>query len=235
MPRAKKTTKNKTAAKAAKTKEIKLEATSFSDQEDPKTSSSKQYLKKSKVWPLVFVVLIIVFVILIQKGALVAAIVNNRPIFQWDVVRLMYQRFGNQTLETLVTEKLIDSEASEKGIIVSSEEIEKRINEMVANIGGNVTIEELLSFQGISRTDFENQIKTQVIVEKILSQDIEVTDSQIDQYIASNSAVMSGAEGDALRQEAKEMLVNELIGQQVQSWFLELKEKANIYKFVKTE
>lgn len=177
------------------------------------------------------VALVILITVAVKKGWIVSAIVNGQPIFSWQLQQVLSNRYGKQTLEGMITERLITSEANKNGITVSQKDITNREEEMIKSFGGNVSIDEVVKYQGITRSDFDHQIQMQLYVENILSKSISFTDNELDNYIATNSARFEATDTAKMREEAKKMLVNQEISKKVQPWFNDLKSKAKIVTF----
>lgn len=167
-----------------------------------------------------------------NKGLLFAAIVNGKPIFSWELNHTLKSRFGAQTLEGMIGERLVYDEAQRNGISVSQEEIDAKRMEVVASVGGEAQFADLLTFQGMTRADFESQIRLQLMVQKLLGNDIEVTEAEIDTYIAENRAMLTATEPAQLRVEARNVILDQKVNEKIQPWFLELKENADVMRFL---
>lgn len=181
---------------------------------------------------LIVLLLGIIAIFVSNKGLLVAAIVNGRPIFRWQLNQTMLSRFGNQTLEGMISEALIADEARKSGVVVSQEEVDAKVQDVVGSLGGSVSIDELLKYQGMSRAEFENQIRLQLTVEKLLGRDLVISETDIKNFIATNSATLTATSEAGLRAEARDAIMSAHINERLQSWFLELKEKAKILRFI---
>jgi hypothetical protein len=179
------------------------------------------------------VVLAVLGIYLGSRGYIVAAMVNGKPIFRWDLARALQTRFGTQTLESMISERLIADTAASQNITIPQEEVEAKMNDMVKTLGPNVKIEDLLKYQGMTKADFEGQIRLQLTVEKILGKDIAVTDAEVDEFIAQNKETMTATDEAAMRGEAREALTSQKVSEKIQPWFAELKEKAKIVRMVK--
>ena len=188
--------------------------------------------KFSRRWLGIIVVLIVLGYFGVRKGMFVAAVVNGRPIFRWELTNSLVSRFGKQTLEGMISEALIVGAARKSGVTISSQEVDGKVVEVVKGLGENVKLEEVLQFQGMTKTDFESQIRLQLTVEKLLGKDIEITESDIDAFIATNRATLAATEPAALRQEARNTILGTKISEKIQPWFLEIKEKAKILRFL---
>ena len=181
---------------------------------------------------LVVVVLGLAAVFMSNKGLLVAAMVNGRPIFRWQLNKVMTARFGAQTLDGMISQALIDEEARKAGVSVAASDIAKKESDLIASLGGSVSLEEVLKYQGMTKADFEDQLRLQLTVEKLLGKDITITDADVSAYIASNQATLTATEEAGLKEEAKQAIFSEQINTKLQTWFSEIKTKANILRFL---
>lgn len=188
--------------------------------------------KKSKLIYVIILVIALGLLFLTNKGLLLAAVVDGKPIFRWELNRAMTSRFGKQTLENIISERLIATEAQKAGVRVTQEEVNAKEEDVTKNLGENVKLEDLLKFQGMTKADFDSQIRLQMTVEKVLGKDISLTDSDIDNFIATNSSVLVATDPAKLRDEARQAIMSQKIGEKLQPWFTALKEKAKILRFL---
>jgi len=175
--------------------------------------------------------LILLFALALSKGYVLVAIVNNKPIFRFQLTQTMMARYGKQTLEGMISESLIGDEAKRLNIAVSQEEIDKQEEEVLKSFGGKVTLDELLKFQGTTKSEFDGQIRLQLLVNKLLEKDVTVTDEEIASYRETNKALMVSSDEADLKEEARKALLEQKINEKIQPWFTELKNKAKIFKF----
>lgn len=182
-------------------------------------------------------ILAVVFVLVLgawafKNGMIVSAMVNGKPIFRWQLTKTLVSRFGQQTLESMITERLIADAAAKDGVVIAQGDVDKKVNEIVKSLGENVNLEELLKYQGMSKADFEHQIRLQLTVEKILSKDISIEEKDVDAFIAQNRQTMSATEEGALREEARTAIFSQKVSEKIQPWLAELKNKASITKLL---
>lgn len=201
--------------------------------EMPVTSRMNSNGKKSylRMVPAVLVVLLLVLLGM-NKGMFVAALVNGKPIFTSQFHSVLRARFGQQTLEGMIGEMLIRDEAKKAGVVVTKEDMDAKEKEIVSSLGANVSLDDLLKFQGLSKADFEQQVKLQLTVEKLLSKDVVVSDKDIDAYIATNSATLTATEPAALRAQAKQAITAASVSEKLQVWFAGLRQKAKVLRFL---
>lgn len=181
-----------------------------------------------------FIILIVglSLLFLTNKGMLIAAVVDGRPIFRWQLNKVLVNRFGKQILENMVSEQLVANEARKAGVSVSKTDVLQKEQEIVKGLGSNVNLEDLLKFQGMTQVDFDNQVRVQLTVEKVLGKDISITEPDIDNFIATNRALLVATEQAELKAEARQAIMSQKIGEKLQPWFNELKDKAKILRFL---
>jgi hypothetical protein len=175
--------------------------------------------------------IIILFLVALYRGWVVSAIVNGKPIFRWTVSSTLMSRFGQETLENMITERLIADEANKSNIEVTQSEIDAKEQEILNSFGGNVTLDEVLQYQGMTKTDFDEQIKLQMLLTKLIGKDIVITDDEIANYRATNSATLVATDEAGLQAEAREAILTQQVGEKIQPWFTDLRNKAKIFKF----
>ena len=197
------------------------------------TDSSGCCGKKSKTVPIIIVLaLIIVAVLAVNKGWLVAAVVNNRPIFRWQLDKILVSRFGKQTLENMVSEVLIDQESKKTGVSVTQQEIDAKEGDILKSFGGKVTLDELLTYQGMTKEEFDSQVRLQLLVSKLLGKDVAVTDQEVAEYIVKNKTTLVASEEGALKEEARAALLDQKVSEKIQPWFTEIRNKAKVLRFL---
>lgn len=170
--------------------------------------------------------------LLANKGMLLAAVVNGKPIFSWELNRVLVERYGKQTLEGIISEQLIAGEARKQSVVVPPGEVSAREEEIVKGLGGGMSLEEILKIQGLSKNEFDRQITMQLTVQKLLGKDLSITETDIDNFIASNRAQLVATEEAAIRAEARQAILDAHIGEKLQPWFNEIKTKAKILRFL---
>ncbi len=181
---------------------------------------------------LLLLVLAIIGLLVLNKHWIVVALVNGKPIFRWELNSALVSRFGKQTLEGLISERLIADAAKQAGVTVSREEVQAKEDEIVSGLAGDVNLEDLLKLQGMTREDFDSQITLQLTVEKLLSKDVTINEEDITSYIATNRATLTATDEASLRQEARKAIIAQHVSEKIQPWFMELKDNAKILRFI---
>lgn len=221
--------KKKTLAKKKASSDLVTHSIAQTDAMAPTAGKPKF---NAKIFYLIVGLLALSALLLANKGMLVAAVVDGRPVWSWQLNKVLVDRYGKQTLEGIISEKLIEGEAGKAGVVMNSEEVKAREEEIVKGLGGGMSLEEILKIQGLSKEEFDRQITLQLTVQKILGKDLTITDADVNNFIATNRAMLVATEEAALRSEAKQAILDAHIGEKLQPWFNELKAKAKILRFL---
>lgn len=191
-------------------------------------------IKTNKTVRIVLGVLVVVCLALLtaNKGLVVSAVVNGKPIFSWQLNNTLRTRYGQQTLEGMIGEQLIANEAQKSGVQITSKDLEAKQKEVLASLGADVSLDDFLKFQGLTKTDFQHQLGVQLTVERLLTKGLTITDNDISNYIATNSATLTATDPAKLKEEARQMIINNTVSEKLQSWFTQLRQKASVMKFL---
>ena len=167
------------------------------------------------------------------KGFIVAATVNGSPISRFTLVRELEKRSAKAVLDSMIVERLIMEEAAKAGSTVNDEDVDGEIRVIESGIvaqGG--TLEAALAAQNMSHDDLEKQIVIQLTLKKILGNGAEVTDQDVEQYIAGTGAPLPEGQEEAIRQQVREQLKQQKFSQAASAWIESAKASARIKFFV---
>ncbi len=167
-----------------------------------------------------------------NKSLFVAAMVNGQPITRWQLNDQLTARYGNQTLDEMIGEKLLREEAAKKGIKVTSAEIEAKQADVMKRVGGQSNLEAALTQQGMTLADFRKQLEIQVLVEKLVADQVKVSDQEVANFIASNSASLTATDEAGQKAEARQILTQQKTSEAFSPWFAALKAKSSVIKFL---
>ncbi|OGD63744.1 hypothetical protein A2160_03650 [Candidatus Beckwithbacteria bacterium RBG_13_42_9] len=171
------------------------------------------------------------------KNLFVVAMVNNQPITRLAVISELEKKQGKQALDNLVTESLIIQEAQKQKVSVTTAEENNELTKIEDSLKSqNMTLEQALQLQGMTKDDLLKQIKIQKIIEKILGKDIQVTDDEVNKYLEDNKDSMpknpTQDELNKLKDNVKQQLIQQKLGEKFQTWLDDLKSKAKIDYFL---
>lgn len=201
---------------------------------DPQSFSQKYLTKKNVL--IVGLVAGVIFLAFALKGLFIAATVNGQVISRLSVIKELESQGGKRILENIVTQALIQQEAKKKNITINQADIDKEIastESQLATQGQN--LEQWLSFQGMTKETFREQVRLQKIVEELLGKDIAVTDAEIADFTEKNQDVLAeraGSDSAKVTTMVKEQLKRQKLNEKVQPWLAELQKNAKINYFV---
>jgi len=173
------------------------------------------------------VVLLLAGLVVAKKNWFVVAFVNNRPITSLELYQKLNQSYGKEVLDSLIEEKLINEEARKQKAAVSPEDVDKRLSDIEKQLGGKEAFDLALKSRGLSLSQVKDQLKTQLLVEKMLGKDIQVSDKEVEDFIKNNPTAK-----DLGKDKIKEQIRSQKISEKFQTWLEDLKKKAKIVKFI---
>ena len=208
-----------------------------------RTKKKKNVSTKSYIyWGIAFIAIIVLAFLLRgrqpQEPAY-AAKVNNNIITQADINKLSsilpteIRGFYSDAaiLDQIINEKLLLDEAAKRGINVSDAEVEDTFNKLAYSIPANTSIEDVLAKRGLTVDDAKEMIRKQVILSKLtaqLSQGINVSDAEVEEYYANNSDKLGNVTLDEIRTQIRGFLKQQKEGEMLSSFIEGLKRHAAI-------
>jgi len=196
------------------------------------------FLKKKKKSTPFLIISFLVIIILTGglyyfKNQFISATVNGQPIWRLSLIRELEKQSGEATLENLVTKSLILQEAKKQKVTISQEEIGQKMKELEDNFTSQgQNLEELLEAQNMTRDQLEEQIEVQLIIEKIVSQDVEVTDEEAADYFEANPDYFpEGSDLESVKEEIRQQLQQQKSSDLIQSWLDSLRSNAQVNYF----
>ena len=116
----------------------------------------------------------------------VVARVNDEKITKDEYYDQLVAQNGQQVLNALIAEKIMELEVKKLNIEVTDEEIEAELTEMEEYYGGEEEFKNFLTYVGYSYDDIKNDTETNIKLKKLLAPYIEITDEEKKEYFESN-------------------------------------------------
>lgn len=186
----------------------------------------------SKKTMAVLIVLLLIGVVFYFKDYFVAATIDGKTISRFSVIERLEKQSGKQTLDSMITERLIENEAQKQGLAVTDEEVAAEIKTIEASVAAQgSTLEEALAGQGLAMEDFKKSIKLQKALEKLLGDKIQVTEEEITKSLGDQSGIRAGKEGE-IREQITQQLKSQKLNQEASKYIEELRAKAKIKYFM---
>lgn len=197
--------------------------------------SQQDIAKKSIFRPKMIIFLLIVLgVLYLLKSYIVAATVNNRPIFRYTIIRELEKQGGQQTLDSLITQELIKQEAQKKNVVISKEMTDKKLNELNDQLKEQgQSLDQILEAQGTTRENIVPQIQVQLMLEELLKDKIKITDEEIDSTYEEQKKLYGDDQDEVtIRAAVEENLRSQKVSENAQALIDELKKNSSIRHFV---
>jgi hypothetical protein len=167
------------------------------------------------------------------RNLFVVANVNGKNISRFQVIRELEAQGGQQVLDSIVSRVLIEQEAGRRGIIATDAEIQEEMARIDATLLAEGTnLDDALAAQNMTRTDLAEQLKFQVLLEKMLADRIQVTDEQLEDYIEANRENLPEEIDPEFREQLRESLVQQNMSMESQLLLSELRDQATINYYV---
>lgn len=201
--------------------------------EQPKASSGQRSPRKIKMRSLLIggaALLALILIALALWRYLIVATVNGQPIDRFSYNRELEKQAGKQVMNNLVTKALILQEARKQNMNVSSQEIDDEIKKIESNLSKQgQKLEQVLSFQGMSKDDLREQLKYQKLIQKMVGKDVKVTDKEINDYIDKNkSSFPENAKPEEMKSTARKQLYQQKLNDKIRVWLENLQKKAKV-------
>ena len=158
----------------------------------PKKKSLSPQSKLNVRLIVVFVVLAVVAFLFAAnldaiRSLFIVANVNGQSITRFQVIKELEMQGGQQVLDSIISRTLIEQEAKKQGIAASDLEIQEETAKIEATLlRDGTSLDDALAMQGMTRVDLAEQLKFQVLLDKLLADKVEVSDEQLEDYIEAN-------------------------------------------------
>lgn len=124
-----------------------------------------------------------VLALLLPRGSQAVATVNGESISKEELYQEMYARVGKQTLEDMITRRLVAQEGKKQGIAVSDAEVKAEIDRIIKEqFDSEEEFLNALSYYGMTRAGLEENIRTDLTIKKVLGARVQVTEDEVRAY-----------------------------------------------------
>lgn len=193
---------------------------------------NNRFKKRKKLRILVFsfvCILILAGVSYLFRGALFVAFVNGRPVTRYEYIRTLEKQSGSTVLDDLITRKLIEQEARNRGINISKEVIDQEIEEIRKTVSSQGTsLETLLSMKGLTLEDLEDDIRIQKQIEEMLKGDVNISAEDVQKYYEQNKDLYQGKKFEELKEDIRRQLEQDELRKKFSEFIQKLRGEANI-------
>ncbi|HHY80872.1 MAG TPA: foldase [Thermoanaerobacter sp.] len=118
----------------------------------------------------------------------VVARVNGEAITKDELYDALVQENGKTVLNSLIANKIVELEAKKQNITVSEEDVQKEVDKLAEQYGGEEAFTQFLDMYGYSLDGIKDNIKMNLYVKKLLEPTIKIEESEIKSYFDENKA-----------------------------------------------
>ena len=211
----------------------------------PKTKKTVQVIKKMRTAPpkpIFFVKLLLVIAIgvvvflLAQKNRnlFIAGTVNKSPVTRWELNAKMAEKYGSQTFEEIVSERLLTENLKKNNISVTAKEVQDELAKIKLQYGGEEQFKAAIAQFGMTEAKALESIKQSIGLKKLIEaiNKIEITDVAIAKYFADNATSYAGKKLEDVKVEIQDTLLQQEIYTKSQEWYTQIRKDAKVSSFL---
>ncbi len=168
------------------------------------------------------------------KNQFIVATVNYQTISRFQLNKLLVDRYGQEALDELINQTLIEGLIKENNVTVTPEDVEAEVAKLKTQLGGDEVFEATLAQYGLTLSQLKERLKT-TIGQKKLAEVLfnpEVSDEEAQEYFTQNKAMFEDKAFEETKEEIKLNLHDQKLQQEFTTWFTEQREKASIRSFI---
>lgn len=118
----------------------------------------------------------------------VVASVNGEKITKNELYEEMLKQNGQQALDSLITQKVIELEAKKQNIVVNDQDTQKELDKYYQSYGSEEAFNQALEMNGYSPDDVKKELALNIKVNKLLEPRISITEEDLKNYYEENKS-----------------------------------------------
>ncbi|MGI5920999.1 MAG: peptidylprolyl isomerase [Syntrophomonadaceae bacterium] len=118
----------------------------------------------------------------------IVATVGGETISKNELYNALVKANGQQTLDTIISQKVIAMEATKAKVVVSDAEIEAELNKYYEQYGGQDAFNQTLAMSGYTLDDVKQDVVKTLQAKKLLKPRIKITEKELKTYFEENKA-----------------------------------------------
>lgn len=186
--------------------------------------------------PLIVLLFVVILIGIFARNYLLSATVNGQLITRFQVISELEKQSGKKALDSIITETLIFQEAKKRSIIITEKDVKDQLSEIEKSLKATgQNLDQALEMQGLTKSSLEKQIRLQKILEKIVGDNIKISNKEIDIFVKNNkNSIPDKSDMKKIRAQVEEQLKRDKINEKIQKWITDAQKKAKIiylYKY----
>ncbi len=183
---------------------------------------------------LAIIVIVLILAIYLGKSLFVAALVNGQPVSRLAIIHDLEKQSGKAALDAVITRMLVFQEAQKKNITASEKDIDAEIARIRAQFQAQgQNLDQLLATQGLTKDKFRDEVKVQILVTKILGNQVKVTDKEFNDFLSKNQDLLTNEKDqNAAKASLRQQMEQQKLAQKYQEWIATVKKNAKVNTFI---
>ncbi|OGD83322.1 hypothetical protein A2572_04615 [Candidatus Collierbacteria bacterium RIFOXYD1_FULL_40_9] len=168
------------------------------------------------------------------RNLIVVGTVNNMPVSRYELNRVMAEKYGKQTFEDLVNERLLAQEIKKQGIVITEEEVKVEVDKITKEYGSEENFKAALEQYGLTLEKAKESIRKNLGFKKLVEKTskIEITDEAVKKYFDDNKTIYAGKKLDEVKDSIKDSLYQQELYQKSQELFTGVRQSAKVSSFL---
>jgi foldase protein PrsA len=153
--------------------------------------------KQNKILVLVIGVLILaigVFLSLALPKDKAIAKIDGDSISKDELYDVMVKQYGAATVEQLIADKIVASEAKKQKVTISDEDLNKEVDKLKESYGGEEVFNQVLASNNTTVDVLKEDLKNYLTMRKLIEPQIKITDEELKTYFDENKDSLGEAE-----------------------------------------
>jgi foldase protein PrsA len=121
----------------------------------------------------------------------VIASVNGNKITKNELYNALVKTNGEQVLESLISEKIVELESAKQNIVISDADYQQELNKYYEYYGGEAGFTQALEMNGYTLDQVKGDIVNNLSVRKLLGPQISISDEELKAYFEENKATFA--------------------------------------------
>lgn len=117
--------------------------------------------------------------------------VGDALITQADLDEALNKQYASATLDALIQDKIVVLEAEKQGVVASEEEINKQLNTIMEQQGGEDAFNTALASSNMTIEDFKQNLNSFVLASKLIEKQVDTSDEALQEYLSANAATFN--------------------------------------------
>lgn len=116
----------------------------------------------------------------------IVATVDDINITKDELYDLLVERYGAETLDALISDKIMELEVTKNKIDIGAEEIDKEIEDMANYYGGMEALNNAMLQYNMTMEDMRDNVKMNLSLKKLVGSNITISEEEIVEYYEEN-------------------------------------------------